>query len=60
MVFIKVELEKMERKGDIEERIERGMSEALLSGRRKIINNTSSQLAIVGSNICPIQSLDYE
>ncbi|XP_004486231.2 chloride channel protein CLC-c-like [Cicer arietinum] len=50
----------MERKGDIEERIERGMSEALLSGRRKIINNTSSQLAIVGSNICPIQSLDYE
>jgi len=22
--------------------------------------NTSSQLAIVGANICPIQSLDYE
>jgi len=31
----------------------------LLSSQRSIINSTS-QVAIVGANVCPIESLDYE
>lgn len=31
--------------------------EPLLTRR---ITNTTSQIAIVGSNVCPIESLDYE
>lgn len=31
-------------------------SEPLLTKRK----NTTSQIAIVGSNVCPIESLDYE
>ncbi|KAI3770441.1 hypothetical protein L6452_01574 [Arctium lappa] len=50
-------VEKMERNGSAFE--ERGMMnrEPLLSKNRI---NTSSQIAIVGSNVCPIESLDYE
>ncbi|KAI3509290.1 hypothetical protein L1887_24460 [Cichorium endivia] len=48
--------EKMERNGSASD--ERGMNrQPLLSKNRP---NTSSQIAIVGSNICPIESLDYE
>lgn len=32
------------------------MTEPLLGRRR----NTTSQIAIVGANVCPIESLDYE
>jgi hypothetical protein len=31
----------------------------LLSSQRSIVNSTS-QVAIVGANVCPIESLDYE
>ncbi|RWW57094.1 hypothetical protein BHE74_00036172 [Ensete ventricosum] len=34
-----------------------GMREPLL--RRRTMN-TTSQLAVVGANVCPIESLDYE
>lgn len=27
---------------------------------RRFASNTTSQLAIIGSNLCPIESLDYE
>lgn len=27
---------------------------------RRSASNTTSQLAIVGSNLCPVESLDYE
>ncbi|WOL03619.1 chloride channel protein CLC-c [Canna indica] len=37
---------------------EMGMKEPLL--RRRITTNTTSQLAIVGTNVCHIESLDYE
>ncbi|KAL4556194.1 hypothetical protein LXL04_038837 [Taraxacum kok-saghyz] len=37
---------------------ERGMPRQPLLSKNRI--NTSSQIAIVGSNICPIESLDYE
>lgn len=36
---------------------ESGMREPLL--RRRTMN-TTSQLAVVGANVCPIESLDYE
>lgn len=36
---------------------EAGMREPLL--RRRTMN-TTSQLAVVGANVCPIESLDYE
>nr|XP_016468444.1 PREDICTED: putative chloride channel-like protein CLC-g isoform X1 [Nicotiana tabacum] len=32
----------------------------LLNGLRRSASNTTSQVAIVGSNVCPIESLDYE
>ncbi|RLN08036.1 chloride channel protein CLC-c-like isoform X1 [Panicum miliaceum] len=51
-------------------RSQNGSSESLLryddggSGRepllRKRTMNTTSQIAIVGANVCPIESLDYE
>lgn len=37
---------------------ELGMSEPLLLRKRTL--NTTSQIAIVGANVCPIESLDYE
>lgn len=42
---------------DNEEDKEFGMREPLLRNRTL---NTTSQIAIVGSNVCPIESLDYE
>lgn len=35
-----------------------GTREPLLRRRRTL--NTTSQIAIVGANVCPIESLDYE
>lgn len=35
------------------------LTHPLLNSQRSFINSTS-QVAIVGANICPIESLDYE
>ncbi|KAK1288313.1 Chloride channel protein CLC-c [Acorus calamus] len=40
------------------EKQESGLKEPLLLRRRTL--NTTSQIAIVGSNVCPIESLDYD
>nr|GEW30668.1 chloride channel protein CLC-c-like [Tanacetum cinerariifolium] len=45
--------EKMSRNGSGDER-----RQPLLSSKSRV--NTSSQIAIVGANVCPIESLDYE
>lgn len=47
---------KMSRNGSASD--ERGMNRQPLLSKNRV--NTSSQIAIVGSNICPIESLDYE
>ncbi|KAJ8447756.1 hypothetical protein Cgig2_015119 [Carnegiea gigantea] len=46
-----------------EELFSSGLSERTISIRQPLLrhrSNTSSQIAIVGANICPIESLDYE
>ncbi|KAK1324016.1 Chloride channel protein CLC-c [Acorus calamus] len=65
-----VQHHKNQQEGDIEssewtdgmvtmmEKQESGPKEPLLLRRRTL--NTTSQIAIVGSNVCPIESLDYE
>lgn len=35
------------------------LTHPLLSSQRSVINSTS-QVAMVGANVCPIESLDYE
>ena len=52
-----IEVEVLEREGS-------GMSDAKSSSFREPLLrnriNTTSQIAIVGANVCPIESLDYE
>lgn len=46
-----------------EELFSSGLSERTISVRQPLLrhrSNTTSQIAIVGANICPIESLDYE
>lgn len=52
-----IEIEEFEREGSGRTDSNKSLKQPLLL--RKRTNNTS-QLAIVGANICPIESLDYE
>ncbi|KAI8532027.1 hypothetical protein RHMOL_Rhmol11G0181100 [Rhododendron molle] len=53
-------VEKMERNGSssLSERSAGGLREPLLLSRSRM--NNTSQIAMVGANVCPIESLDYE
>lgn len=53
-------VEKMERNGSssFSERSAGGLREPLLLSRSRM--NNTSQIAMVGANVCPIESLDYE
>jgi len=46
-----------------EELFSLGLSERSMSIRQPLLrhrSNTTSQIAVVGANVCPIESLDYE
>lgn len=54
-------VEKMERNGSaigVGDDVDRDMIREPLLLKNRV--NTTSQIAIVGANICPIESLDYE
>lgn len=52
----------MENGKDLERNIsavsESGVRQPLLSSKSRV--NNTSQIAIIGANVCPIESLDYE